>query len=226
MSRRWWASCLTYCHFRYSSRLGLTIPETLLATADEAPLHRPRSPLHSGGSSDFDLDFLARQMEFFLARPCGICRAEYFQPVSAGAPPFARAPTQGSGQRQKFWRRYCQDAVLPWRAPAGLLAGLCSNASSAAIGSAPMRLELSIRSWQRSSSVVKGLAPALAPQLTGGTQNMTVNLVPWPLSPGTNCNIPPICFASASTIFIPRLLHAAGSNPAGNPGPVSKTDNE
>ena len=74
--------------------------------------------------------------------------------------------------------------------------------------------------------IVKSLAPALAPRLTGGTQNMTVNLVPWPLSPGTNCNMPPICFASASTIFIPRLLHAAGSNPAGNPGPASKTDNE
>jgi hypothetical protein len=82
------------------------------------------------------------------------------------------------------------------------------------------------RLWQRSSSVVKSLAPALALRLTGGTQNMTVNLVPWPLSPGTNCNMPPICFASASTIFIPRLLHAAGSNPAGNPGPASKTDNE
>jgi hypothetical protein len=57
-------------------------------------------------------------------------------------------------------------------------------------------------------------------------QNMTVNLVPWPLSPGTNCNMPPIWFASASTIFIPRLLHRAGSNPTGNPGPASKTDNE
>ena len=55
---------------------------------------------------------------------------------------------------------------------------------------------------------------------------MTVNLVPWPLSPGTNGNMPPICFASASTIFIPRLLHAAGSNPASNPGPASKTENE
>jgi hypothetical protein len=80
--------------------------------------------------------------------------------------------------------------------------------------------------WQRSSSVVKSLAPALAPRLTGRTQNMTVNLVPWPLSPGTNCNIPPICFASVSTIVIPRLLQRAGSNPAGNPGPASKTDNE
>jgi hypothetical protein len=40
------------------------------------------------------------------------------------------------------------------------------------------------RLWQRSSSVVKSLAPALALRLTGGTQNMTVNLVPWPLSPG------------------------------------------
>jgi hypothetical protein len=39
------------------------------------------------------------------------------------------------------------------------------------------------------------------------TQNMTVNLAPSPLSPGTNSNIPPICFANARTIFIPRLLH-------------------
>src|SRR5216683_805243 len=58
-----------------------------------------------------------------------------------------------------------------------------------------------------------------------GERNVTVKHVPQPLSPGKIRNPPSICRTNDCTIFIPSPLLWARSNPAGNPGPSSNTDN-